>query len=160
MLCSYDDLCYIICTVLRGRYCVIQHSRCNTNKTIIIIKRVVQIICLPDMRFFVKSTALCNMWPATDDKFDNELNIMSINITRNQAVYDLDTRQKTKQDSATSSKPGHCALQTGDQLRRAAQELPCMPKQPTPDAVSSRSRASTFQRPPMQSPTVITSMSV
>jgi len=37
MLCSYDDLCYIICTVLRGRYCVIQHSRCDTNKTIIII---------------------------------------------------------------------------------------------------------------------------
>jgi len=37
MLCSYDDLCYIICTVLRGRYCVIQHSCCNTNKTIIII---------------------------------------------------------------------------------------------------------------------------
>jgi len=28
---------YIICTVLRGRYCVIQHSCCNTNKTIIII---------------------------------------------------------------------------------------------------------------------------
>jgi len=37
MLCSDDDLCYIICTVLRGRYCVIQHSCCNTNKTIIII---------------------------------------------------------------------------------------------------------------------------
>jgi len=35
MLCSHDDLCYIICTVLRGRYCVIQHSCCNTNKTII-----------------------------------------------------------------------------------------------------------------------------
>jgi len=35
MLCSYDDLCYIICTLLRGRYCVIQHSCCNTNKTII-----------------------------------------------------------------------------------------------------------------------------
>jgi len=35
MLCSYDDLCYIICTVLRGRYCVIQHSCCNTNKTTI-----------------------------------------------------------------------------------------------------------------------------
>jgi len=32
MLCSSDDLCYIVCTVLR----VIQHS-CNTNKTIIII---------------------------------------------------------------------------------------------------------------------------
>jgi len=36
MLCSYDDLCYIICTVLHGRYCVIQHSCCNTNKTIIV----------------------------------------------------------------------------------------------------------------------------
>jgi len=33
---SVFDLCYIICTVLRGRYCVIQHSCCNTNKTIII----------------------------------------------------------------------------------------------------------------------------
>jgi len=31
MLCSYDDFCSIICTVLRGRYCVIQHSCCNTN---------------------------------------------------------------------------------------------------------------------------------
>jgi len=40
MLCSYDDLCYIICTVLRGRHCVIQHSYCNTNKTIIVIIRV------------------------------------------------------------------------------------------------------------------------
>jgi len=38
MLCSYDDLCYIICTVLHGRYCVIQHSCCNTNETIIIYK--------------------------------------------------------------------------------------------------------------------------
>jgi len=37
MLRSYDDLRFIICTVLRGRYCVIQHSCCNTNKTIIII---------------------------------------------------------------------------------------------------------------------------
>jgi len=37
MLCLYDDLGHIICTVLRGRYCVIQHSCCNTNKTIIII---------------------------------------------------------------------------------------------------------------------------
>jgi len=36
MLCSYDDLCYIICTVLRGRYCVIQHSCCNINKNIIV----------------------------------------------------------------------------------------------------------------------------
>jgi len=36
MLCSYDDL-YIICTVLLGRYCVMQHSCCNTDKTIIII---------------------------------------------------------------------------------------------------------------------------
>jgi len=36
MLCSYDDLCYIICTVLRGRYCVIQHLCYNTNTTIII----------------------------------------------------------------------------------------------------------------------------
>jgi len=34
MLCSYDDLCYIICTVLRGKYCVIQHSCCNAIKTI------------------------------------------------------------------------------------------------------------------------------
>jgi len=33
MLCSYADLCYSICTVLCGRYCVIQHSCCNTNKT-------------------------------------------------------------------------------------------------------------------------------
>jgi len=33
--CLYDDLCYIICTVLRGRYCVIQHSCCDTNKTTI-----------------------------------------------------------------------------------------------------------------------------
>jgi len=32
MLCSYDDVCYIICNVLRGRYCVIQHSCSNTNK--------------------------------------------------------------------------------------------------------------------------------
>jgi len=33
-------VCYVLfiwCTVLRGRYCVIQHSCCNTNKTIIII---------------------------------------------------------------------------------------------------------------------------
>jgi len=37
MLCSYDDLCSMICTVLRGRYCVIQHSWCSTNKTIIIV---------------------------------------------------------------------------------------------------------------------------
>jgi len=36
MLCSYDDLCYIMCTVLRGRYCVIHHLCCSTNKTIII----------------------------------------------------------------------------------------------------------------------------
>jgi len=36
-ICSYDDLYSIICNVLRGRYCVIQHSCCNTNKTIIII---------------------------------------------------------------------------------------------------------------------------
>jgi len=28
---------YYICTVLRGRYCAIQHSCCNTNKPIIII---------------------------------------------------------------------------------------------------------------------------
>jgi len=34
MLCSYDNLCYIICTVLCGRHCVIQHSCCNTSKTI------------------------------------------------------------------------------------------------------------------------------
>jgi len=34
MLCLYDDLCSIICTVLRGRYCVSQHSCCNANKTI------------------------------------------------------------------------------------------------------------------------------
>jgi len=27
----------VTCTVLHGRYCVIQHSCCNTNKTIIII---------------------------------------------------------------------------------------------------------------------------
>jgi len=32
MLCSYDDLCYIICAVLPGRYCVIQYSCCNRNK--------------------------------------------------------------------------------------------------------------------------------
>jgi len=37
MLCSYDDLRSVLCTVLRGRYCVIQHLRCNENKTIIII---------------------------------------------------------------------------------------------------------------------------
>jgi len=37
MLCSYDDLCYIMSAVLHSRYCVIQHSCCNTNKTIIII---------------------------------------------------------------------------------------------------------------------------
>jgi len=37
MLRSYDDFCSIICTVLHGRCCVIQHSCCNTNKTIIII---------------------------------------------------------------------------------------------------------------------------
>jgi len=40
MLCSYDDLCYIISTVLRGRYCVIQRSCCNTNNTIIIAIRI------------------------------------------------------------------------------------------------------------------------
>jgi len=39
MLCSYDDFCSIICTVLRGRYCVIQHLCCITNKTIIITHR-------------------------------------------------------------------------------------------------------------------------
>jgi len=41
MLSSYDDLFCIICTVLRSRYCAIQHSCCNTNKTIIkaIIKK-------------------------------------------------------------------------------------------------------------------------
>jgi len=39
MLCSYDDLCSIICTVLHGRYCVIQHSCCNTNKTVIYLYR-------------------------------------------------------------------------------------------------------------------------
>jgi len=37
MLCSCDDLCSIIRTVLHGRYCVIQHSCYSTNKTIIII---------------------------------------------------------------------------------------------------------------------------
>jgi len=37
MSCSYDDLCYNMCTVLRGNYCVIQHSGCNTNTTIIIV---------------------------------------------------------------------------------------------------------------------------
>jgi len=46
--CSYDDLCYIICNLLRGRYCVIQHSRCNTNKTIIIII-VIIILKLPSV---------------------------------------------------------------------------------------------------------------
>jgi len=37
MLCSYDDLCYIICTVLRGRYCVIQHLCGNTNKPLLFL---------------------------------------------------------------------------------------------------------------------------
>jgi len=37
--CLYDDLCYIICTVLRGRYRVIQRSCCNTNKTIIKLRK-------------------------------------------------------------------------------------------------------------------------
>jgi len=44
MLCSYDDLCYIICTLLRGRYCVIQHSCCTTNETVIIIVIIIIII--------------------------------------------------------------------------------------------------------------------
>jgi len=36
MLRSYDDLCSILCTVLCGRYCVIQHSCYNTHQTMII----------------------------------------------------------------------------------------------------------------------------
>jgi len=36
----------VICTVLHGRYCVIQHSCCNTNKTIIIIIIIIIIITL------------------------------------------------------------------------------------------------------------------
>jgi len=53
MLCSYDDLCYIICTVLHGRYCVIQHSCCNTNKTFIIVINSV------DISFFHPETRTC-----------------------------------------------------------------------------------------------------
>jgi len=51
MLRSYDDLCYIICTVLRDRYCVMKHSCCNTNKTIIII--ILHIAFLVPLREFL-----------------------------------------------------------------------------------------------------------
>jgi len=46
MLCyvHYDDLCSIICTVVRGRYCVIQNSCCSTNKTIIIKTIIITVI--------------------------------------------------------------------------------------------------------------------
>jgi len=49
----------VICTVLRGRYCVIQHSCCNTNKAIIIVNCMLQLTCCRRRRTSYPACVCC-----------------------------------------------------------------------------------------------------